>query len=262
LTVVVALVGRDAIVLASDSQETVGATKTTTQKLHAVGDRMVWGGAGDSALIQQVEATTGSIVPKLVENRWAVALEIRNVAHRVQSTASVGNIQFANAPAPQFTGLFCWYDPDGLPCIWQVATNSASSQFREWKAGVGSGQAFAEVALASVAHLNLPDLDIERLQMVAWKSIFDVIETSSFGVGPPIRLAVIQPGTARILSADEVDGVRDSVLIWLEKQREVLGSLAEVAEVGEFEVAATVDGDESAAVGEAEEVGIEPPVAD
>ncbi len=58
----------------------------------------------------------------------------------------------------------------------------------------GAGQAAAEVALASVAHLRVHELDLERLQMVAWKSVWDVITTSAYGVGDPIRLSVIQPG--------------------------------------------------------------------
>ena len=57
MTVVVALAGRDAMVIASDSQETTGPIKATAEKLRIVGDRMAWGGAGDAALIHRVAAS-------------------------------------------------------------------------------------------------------------------------------------------------------------------------------------------------------------
>ncbi len=242
------------MVLASDSQETTGQIKATTEKLRLVGDRMAWGGAGDAALIHRVAAEHAAIEASLASERWAVASAIGDVTRPVQLDGRDSHIAFGNAPPPMFAGIFCWYDPDETPCIWQVAPNAASSQFRSRKAAIGSGQPSAEVALASVAHLRVHELDLERLQMVAWKSVFDVITTSAYGVDFPIRLAVIQPGSARVLNADESSAVRDSVNAWLERQRDVLGALAEVSapESESAEASASGGGHES-------DVGIEPP---
>lgn len=228
MTVVVALVGKDAIVLASDSQETAGTIKSTTQKLRIVGGKMAWGGAGDSALIQRVAANENTIEPSLRENEWAAAHAISNAVTPVQTEGVSSHLAVGgNAQIPLFAGLFCWYDQTGQPRVWQVGPNVASlSQFKDLRAAIGSGQAFAEVALASVAHLRVHDLDLQQLQMVAWKSVFDVITTSSYGVGFPIRVAVIQPESAQLLEAEEVNAVRDSVAAWMERQREVLGALA------------------------------------
>lgn len=228
MTVVVALVGRDATVLASDSQETSGTIKSTTQKLRVVGGQLAWGGAGDSALIQRVTANQDSIAPSLAGSEWDVANAILATATPVQTDGASTHLSVGGAQVPMFAGLFCWYDQAAQPRVWNVAPNVASSQFKGLRAAIGSGQAFAEVALATVAHLRVHELDLQQLQMVAYKSVSDVITSSSFGVGGPINIAIVQPGTARILDAEEVRAVGDSVQAWMERQREVLGELAEV----------------------------------
>jgi len=87
VTVVVALVGRDAIVLAADSQETAGTVKSTTHKLRIIGDRMAWGGAGDSALVQRITATQEPIASSLADERWKVASAIGGVTRPVQRSS-------------------------------------------------------------------------------------------------------------------------------------------------------------------------------
>jgi 20S proteasome alpha/beta subunit len=262
MTVVVALVGKDAIVLASDSQETAGTIKSTTQKLRIVGGKMAWGGAGDSALIQRVAANQDTIVPSLGGTEWEVALAISNAATPVQTEGVSSHLAVGgNLQLPTFGGIFCWYDANGQPRVWQVSPNVASSLFKGLRAAIGSGQAFAEVALASVAHLRVHELDLQQLQMVAWKSVFDVITTSSYGVGFPIRVAVIQPDSARLLQPEEVNAVRDSVLAWMERQRDVLGALAAMPSPDHdvAEVPGPPGEDSNGEEAKEEDTGIEPP---
>ena len=124
--------------------------------------------------------------------------------------------------------------------------------FRSHPAAIGSGGAFAQVALASVAHLNTYELDLERLKMVAYKAIYDVIVTSAWGVGWPIQMYTVTPaGGAVFLSVQEIEGVRDGVYGWMEVQRSVLGTLGE--EFPEESLAADVESFED---GEPE--GLEP----
>jgi 20S proteasome alpha/beta subunit len=260
MTVVVALVGRDATVLASDSQETAGTIKSTTQKLRIVGGQLAWGGAGDSALIQRVMANQDAIAPSLGGSEWDVANAILATATPIQADGVSSHLAVGGAQIPMFAGLFCWYDQAGQPRVWNVAPNVASSQFKGLRAAIGSGQAFAEVALATVAHLRVHELDLQQLQMVAYKSVSDVITSSSFGVGGPINIAVIQPGSARILDADEVRAVGDSVQAWMERQREVLGELAEVPPAEPDTVSEPAAG--YAGADAPEQTGIEPPPAE
>lgn len=257
MTVVVALAGKDAIVLAADSQETTGTVKTTTQKLRIVGGAMAWAGTGDSALIQRVEAEHDPIGDTIGGPRWPTASAISAVTTPIQIEGVSAHLAVNNASTPIFGGLFCWYDDKANPCIWQISANVASSQFKSDKAALGSGQAAAEVALASVAHLGVRELDTARLEMVAWKSIYDVITSSAYYVGHPISLAVIEHGSARILPNDELRAIEDSVQIWLARQREVLDSLAEVALIPTASAPPTT-GEISSTDG-VEEVGIEPP---
>jgi 20S proteasome alpha/beta subunit len=253
VTVVVALVGEEATVLASDSQETAGTIKSTTQKLRIVGGKLAWGGAGDSALIQRVAADPNTIEASLGGSEWDVANAIMATTMPIQAEGVSSHLALGGAQTPVFAGLFCWYDHAGQPRVWQVAPNVASSQFKGLRAAIGSGQAFAEVALATVAHLRVHELDLQQLQMVAYKSVSDVITSSSFGVGGPINIAVVQPGAARVLDAEEVTAVGDSVKVWMERQRDVLGELAEVPVAEPDGVARGGDGPE--------DVGIEPPPA-
>jgi hypothetical protein len=67
-------------------------------------------------------------------------------------------------------GLFCWCESDGTPRIYQVEPSGSHSCFRTNRAAIGSGGAFAQVVLASVAHLRTNELDLERLKMVAYEA--------------------------------------------------------------------------------------------
>jgi hypothetical protein len=124
--------------------------------------------------------------------------------------------------------LFCWLDNAGSPKIFQVSPTGSGSCFRTHRAAIGSGGPFAEVALASLAHLQTHELDLERLKMVAFKAVQDVIFASSWGVGFPIQMYTITPNEgAHRLVVEEINALRDAVVVWAQKQRLVLGELAE-----------------------------------
>jgi hypothetical protein len=197
-------------------------------------------------MLQKLQSAALLLHPHLDESSLVLRDRIVEVVGTIQRAGLNEFVPLPNAQSPGMECLFCWCDQDGESYILHVAPDGASSNFRDFVAAIGSGGPFGQVALASAGHLVTFALDLERLKMVAYKAVQDVIITSSFGVGPPIQMyTVTATEGAQQLTSEEVDAVRDAVFAWMEVQRDILGDLAEAP--GEMEE-----------VGEAEDAGIEP----
>jgi hypothetical protein len=72
-------------------------------------------------------------------------------------------------------------------------------------------------------------------------------------------MAVIKPGTARLLDPIEVDAVRDSVFAWFDRQREALGPLVPASEQELEEPTGSAGAQASP---DANEVGLDVPALD
>ena len=231
MTVVVALSCPEGIVLASDSQETSGQTRTYMRKLYDVNDRLAWGASGETSITERLAAQRGTLVPHLDAGPFELADQILALTTPLQQAGLAGYVPLPNTQPAMMAALYCWCDAIGIPRIFQVNITGSGSCFRHHRAAIGSGGPFADVALASVGHLRTHELDLERLKMVAYKAIQDVIFTSSWGVGWPIQAYTITPAEgARMIDTQELAAVGDSVQLWLQKQRDVLGALGEESE--------------------------------
>lgn len=257
MTVVLALSCRDGIVLASDSQETSGATRTVQRKIWDVDGRVAWGAAGETALTERLVVNSYALRVVLAEQRFQIADGILGVTTPLQRTGLDGHVALPNTQPAMLAALFCWCEGD-FRHIYQVTPTGAGSCFRPYRAAIGSGGPFADVALSSVAHLQTHELDLERLKMVAFKAVQDVILTSSFGVAFPIQMCTVTPNEGvRHLTMEELNPIRDSVGLWMEEQRRILRELGEdPARVAAAEEAAV---DEAVAEAEAaDDPGLEP----
>ena len=100
-------------------------------------------------------------------------------------------------------------------------------QFHPHYSAIGSGDIFADFAMASVAHLGTADLGLEHAKMVAYKAIADAIEVAAVYVGPPIQMYLVTAAGARPVHREEIDReLAGSVDAWKARQRESLGPLA------------------------------------
>jgi proteasome beta subunit len=230
MTLVLAVRCREGAVLASDSQATSDAagqpTRQPVRKLFAIGGRIAWGAAGSVGLQQRLcEALTAA------EDRVLVAADPRDALVEtvigVQQRALRDYVAHPGTRPPDLACIFCWYDAGGGARIFSIPRTGSDHQLHDAHAAVGTGDIFADFAMASVAHLGTPELSVEQAKMVALKTLADAIDVAAVYLGPPIQMAVVTAAGARAVPAREIEGgLADSVDAWKARQRESLGPLA------------------------------------
>jgi proteasome beta subunit len=230
VTLVLALRCRDGVVLASDSQATTDAagqpTRQPVRKLFAVGDRIAWGAAGSVGLQQALEEALAERGDALLAADDPRALIVDAVVP-IQQRALRDYVPHPGTQAPDLACVFCWCGDRGAPRIFSVPRTGSDHQLHDRHAAVGTGDIFADFAMASIAHLDTAGLDLERAKMVALKAISDAIDVAAVYLGPPVQMIAVTAGGAREVPRAEIDGrLADSVDAWKLSQRDLLGPLA------------------------------------
>lgn len=229
MTLVLAIRCREGVVLASDGQATTEAagqpTRAPVRKLFALGGRMAWGAAGSVGLQQ-------ALADRLAEREDALAASddprglLAGLVIPIQQRALRDFVAHPGAAAPDLACIFCWWARSG-PLVWSIPRTGSDHQLHDRHSAVGTGDIFAQFAMASVAHLGTPDLSLEQAKMVAYKAIADAIDVAAVFLGPPIQMYVVTAAGAREVSRLELEGgLSDSVDAWKARQRETLGPLA------------------------------------
>ena len=229
MTLVLAIRCRDGVVLASDGQvtaETAGQpTRASGRKLWDFGDRVAWGAAGSAGLRQTLHSELAGLNGQLREPE-ALRERLVSLVIPIQQRAVARYVPHPGSDPPDLACIFCWCDAHGAHIL-EIPRTGGDHQFHARYCAIGSGDIFARFAMASVAHLDTRELDLEQAKMVAYKAIADAIEVAAVFLGPPIQLYVVTEGRAAPVPQEEVDdGLADSVAIWMERQRATLGPLA------------------------------------
>lgn len=229
MTLVLAVRCREGVVLASDGQATSDAagqpTRQPVQKLFALGDRISWGAAGSLGLQQSVhEALAAHAETILAADDPRAALTQAVIP--IQQMAVRQWVPHDGAQPPELSCIFCWWSEAAGPRIFSVPRTGSDHQLHERHAAVGTGDIFADFAMASVAHLGTPELSLEQAKMVALKAVSDAIDVAAVYLGPPIQMHVVTRAGAAPVPREEIEGgLADSVDAWKARQRETLGPL-------------------------------------
>jgi len=232
MTLVVALRHRTGVVLASDSQATMGTsgqpTKQLATKLRKYGKRFGMGCSGAQGSIQELEAALESHVHELARGLdkgppieakkridgilWDV--QKRMSERHIPTRAGQQNEALVSALLVGFRG--------GEPFIYEAAANG-SNQFHEAPyAAIGSGDVFAVHALKSVEHFHVNELSEEWALMLAYRTISDAFGAAAFYIGPPVQLLRVRESEAHCLSPSEVTVVGELVDVWKRREAEIL----------------------------------------
>ena len=229
MTLVLAIRCGEGVVLASDGQATTDAagqpTKQPARKLFDVGGRIAWGAAGSMGLQQTLRDELADLAP---DGRGAAALRraLAGAVIPIQQEALRDYVPQPGSEPPDLACIFAWWDRDGARIL-SVPRTGSDHQFHLGYSAIGSGDIFADFAMASVAHLGTADLSLEHAKMVAYKAIADAIDVAAVYVGPPIQMYVVTAGGARPVPREEIEGgLAGSVDAWKARQRETLGPLA------------------------------------
>ncbi|MDQ6915376.1 MAG: hypothetical protein M3155_06140 [Actinomycetota bacterium] len=229
MTLVLAIRCRDGVVLASDGQATTDAagqpTKQAARKLFDVAGRIAWGAAGSVGLQQTLRSELAALDARR-GHAPALRRALAGLVIPIQQEALRDYVPQPGSDPPDLACIFAWWDRAG-PSILSIPRTGSDHQFHPRYSAIGSGDIFADFAMASVAHLGTADLGLEHAKMVAYKAIADAIEVAAVYVGPPIQMYAVTRAGARSVPRAEVEGeLAGSVDAWKARQRESLGPLA------------------------------------
>jgi 20S proteasome alpha/beta subunit len=230
MTLVLALRCAEGVVLASDGQVTADTagqpTRQPTRKLFDIGNRVAWGAAGSAGLQQTLTDELSTMNGRLADSSTRLRHTLAGTVVPIQQQGVAQYVQHPGTDPPDLACLFCWCDDEGSRIL-EIPCTGADHQFHDRYAAIGTGEIFAKFAMASVAHIDPLQLNLEHAKMVAYRAIADSIDVAAVFLGPPIQMYVVTGEGACRLSREEIDaGLADSVDTWKARQFEALGPLS------------------------------------
>lgn len=225
MTLVLAIRCSEGVVLASDGQVTADTagqpTKAPARKLFDVGGRLAWGAAGSAGLQQTLRSELAGLNGHATDAQQ-LRERLASIVIPIQQHGLAHYVAHPGTDPPDLAVIFCWCDGDG-PHILEIPRTGSDHQFHDRYSAIGSGDIFARLGMASVAHLNTSELSLEQAKMVAFKAISDAIEVAAVFLGPPIQLCVVTKRGTAAVAADEI---ARAVGEWEDGQRRQLRSVA------------------------------------
>jgi 20S proteasome alpha/beta subunit len=226
MTLVLALRCRDGVVLASDGQATSEAagqpTRQPARKLFELGGRIAWGASGSvglqQALEEELEARAGELLAAADPRRALVDAVIP-----IQQRAIDEFVPLPGTRPPDLSCIFCWHGPRSGPRIFSIPRTGGDHQLHDRHAADGSGDIFADFAMAWIRQLGPDELSLETAKMVVLRALLDAIDVAAVYLGPPIQMYTVTATGTREVPAKEITGpLASSVDAWQGVQREAL----------------------------------------
>jgi 20S proteasome alpha/beta subunit len=242
MTVVLAVPCAEGVVLASDAQATDVpggnvlaaasgiATRFTVDKLYDLGSHIAWGGTGDAGAIQRLEIELRQLATEQLAqpiDQLRTAIRDIHLNFRQQLVAEAQRV----ATQPRSLAALYAGCSDGRTWILEVTEDGKDTTY-EAPYAIGSGGPFANLAMASVTHFDLPKRSLAEAQVIAWRALDGCIAASAFGIGHPIRMFNVTSTGARRVTAEEEQSLRDAVNIWKADELEALTRLGRGRETG------------------------------
>ena len=205
MTLIVAAACKGGVVVAADSQVTMGSVRFTTPKLRQLGARVIWGSAGDVGTTQVIEHELrkrfGSDVDgDSINDLRHKLLDLVNPFQREALGRWLGSSE-TNSLRSSF--LFAGHTA-GRAWIFQINLMGESTLHdQDDFSAIGSGEAFAYLARTSLAHYDLPNTDLDLASVLLYRAMADIIRTSAYGVAFPISLGQVTDEGVRLLGEQE-----------------------------------------------------------
>ncbi len=239
MTLILALDCADGLILAADSQATIGTTgqplKGPVQKIACPWSGVAWGGSGPNSVIQCVEHALISDFPAPGsfdgETAWTIRTRLCGAVSNAVRATIAGYLQ-APGSTPWTSFLFVGCATDG-PYILEVGPDLLHHDHIDaGYAAIGSGDIFPYFALAGLAHFSVRTRAMLEAKLIAYRVMDDAIRVAAEGLGPPIQMIEIpKPNSstasvaARKLSAEDIRILGDKVGEWNQVESETLAQI-------------------------------------
>lgn len=229
MTVVLAVVCSDGVVIGSDSQITESSRGMSfpAQKLHPMGRHAAWGGSGARGVLEDLRS--------ILDGDAAAIVGAANPGDEIQQrVVPVLKKHYANyipdVPGEGDGGGVSAYVlaagvSDGRRWIVEITPNGLIGRYDDVGFhAIGSGAAMAQQAGALLSHFRMTERSVEH-GAVAVVRVLDALAETSPSVGGPIDVARIDETGAHHLSEREVAKARKLVSLWEAREQEVLDTL-------------------------------------
>lgn len=229
MTLILALACKDGVVVAADSQATfTGSTpqvRVPEQKLWQIRDApVVFGVSGQVGMAQKVKAELERIHFNVLAGPIAQSRPIfKNFVFKVLKDAAEHFVWIDQTGGkPVCNTVIAGYTGD-TPWILEINCNGLDEQHEHRGfLALGSGEAFAHFACASMQHHAVRQMGMRAAQVLAYRTIATAIEVAGEGLGLPVQMWVIDSNGARALDEGELEIISDTVDTWKELETEFL----------------------------------------
>lgn len=246
MTLIVGILCRDGVVVASDSAAMFGAGARPTigqqivRKVHRLNDHVLFSSTGAVGMAQLVAAKVGALwasgelsgskCPNAESVMERIGKEIVQLVGPYLQTAQMQRNITGDASSSLCKSLVAL--PVGqVPCLFNFDYNGAPERSTPELPfiSMGSGQAIADPFLALLHRLLWKGAEptVAEGRLAAVWTIEHVSQTNPGGVGGPVQLATLSPGSGRLPSVTEVSD-QD-----VDEHRQKI-SAAELALIGEL----------------------------
>ena len=227
MTLVIGHLAKDGLVIASDSQMSIGPTSRPGQKIYISDDGTFgFGLAGDESSMQSLRAALGAMT--LPSDVGRVQVQLQVVASRALTPQydAVRNVAGGPVPPDQLpvaeaiVGAYC----GGEPHLFHIDNRTLVTDFEDGFASTGWGRAFANHAAAIFRELRQGGLTLHQSQMLCFRVIEDAIDASgpNWMLGGPIQMATVNlvEGVPQAAHSNDLRALQDAVDSWVRLEAE------------------------------------------
>lgn len=229
MTVVLAVVCRDGIVIGADTQITDAdrGLSYPGQKLHRMGTHAAWGGSGARAVLSDLE--------KIFQESAAAICEAEDVGRALQErTLPVLRYHYEHfipdVPGQSYEGTPSAYVlaagwHDGKAWLVEVIPSGMVGRYEDIGFhAIGSGSAMAQQAGALLSHMDMKDRSVKH-GVVGLVRVLDALTVTNPNVGLQIDVCHITAEGAHHLNDKEIATARKDVERWRALEHKALDRL-------------------------------------
>ncbi|MGA4685931.1 proteasome protein [Micromonospora sp. AB353] len=229
MTVVLAVVCKDGVVIGADSQitESDRGLSFPAQKLHPLGDCAAWGGSGARGVLNDLR-------PLLQDSATAI-LEAPDIGGELQERVLPVFKKHYEKYIPDVPGegagggvsayLLAAGFSQGGPWIVEINPNGLIGRYEDVGFhAIGSGAPMAQQAGALLSHFRMTTRTVEY-GVVGVVRVLEALEQTSPSVGGPFSVACIREEGAHHLDEKEIAKALKDVKRWRDLEQEALDRL-------------------------------------
>jgi 20S proteasome alpha/beta subunit len=235
LTLIIALTFKDGVIMAADSLGTESVVghplldySMTVEKVSAVGKHVVWGGSGSAGLSQEVKdaldawgrANEGLLDKPAEKVCPQISKAVQDVVNRVFAGSPFKDNPQAAPDSLKNTFLLSGKPKDASPWLLEVQWYGEKTRYDESGFhAIGSARVYAYAAHGMLLHYGVKHQDLQNALLCAYRILNFAVRAAASGVREPYTFWVIDSKGGRQISSTEVNGLRDTVGVWLENER-------------------------------------------